>query len=296
MLLPLYGVNCFASILDYHIGSLTKGYFLDVIYANSFCKCDGNNGCTRGCRLVNDLDREQYPPVRKCRNKKLSNRSTDNCAKHVTGAIMTFIHSTLFVHCNSLSGQVSQNLKSYEQCVVSFKKDVRNKNVSICRHGFRFSSAFCFLNLDGQSFDLYDSIPHRGIRGVCKNWDFYNQLLLHVDASAYYGKPTIIPMFKKIPFEKIASEKNGKWQVDPNKIPIGSIIVSESEFNNPHGHVEVKTDKSECGNDKSQICFCSDFCRERLEYSKSVLAVYEWSPSFMVYIWDSFFLWDNYPL
>lgn len=284
------------SILDYQAENLMKEYFLNIIYENSFCECGGNDGCTRGCRFDNDLDREQYPPVRRCTGKKSSSRSTDQCAKHVTGAVMAFIHSTLFIHCKSVSGQNSQNLKSYKQCVDTFDEDVQNRNVSICRHGFRFDSAFCFLNLDGQSFDLYDKISHRGIRWVCKNWDFYNQLLLHVDASIYYREPVTIPMFKKIPLEEITSEQNGKRRVDPDKIPIGSIIVSESEYGSPHGHVEVKTHIRKCGKDKLQVCFCSDFCRKRLVYTKPVLAVFEWNPSFIEYVWNVFFLWEEYPL
>ena len=290
---PVYGADVYiTAFFEFRIEDLVAEYFLDVVYENSFCECQVNDGCTRGCRVVNDLDREIYLPVRKCTGKKPSRRSTDYCAKHVTGAIMTFIHSTLFVHCNSVPGEISQNAKNYTQCVDDFQEDVRNKNISICRHGFRFPSAFCFLNLDGQSFDLYNSISNRKIRRTCKNWDQYNQTLLNVDASVYYGEMTIIPMFKKIPFEKISSEKNGKQQVDTQKIPIGAIIVSESEFNNPNGHVEVKTDRNECGEDKMQTCFCSDFCRERLVYDKPVLAVFEWNPDFMKYIWDTFYWWE----
>ena len=251
-------------------------YFLDTVFKNSFCECQGNDGCTRGCR---------------CEGKKPSRRSTDNCAKHVTGAMMTVIHSFLFTHCNSIDGGASQNAVDYDQCVDSFQEDVKNGNISICRHGFKFSSAFCLLNLDGQSFDLYDSISDKGIRRKCKNWDRYNQSLLNVNASAYYGDMTIVPVFKKVPFEKITSKKNGKFQVDPAKIPVGSIVIAESDLNNSNGHVEIKTDRNECGEDKTQACFCSDFCRERLIYDKPVLAVFEWNPKFIRYMWDTVFWW-----
>ncbi len=265
---------------------------MDVVFENSFCKCQGNDGCTRGCRFVNHLDREQYPPFRRCEGKKPRRRSTDNCARHVTGAIMTVIHSFLFTHCNNTGTETSQNALNYKQCVDNFQEDVKHGNISICRHGFMFPSAFCLLNLDGKSFDLYNSISNRRIRGRCKNWNQYNQLLLNVDASVYYGEITIFPVFKKIPFEKITSMESGKLRVDPAKIPVGSIVISESEFNDPNGHIEVKTNKNECGENKDQICFCSDFCRERLIYKRPVLAVFEWNPEFIRYVLDTMFWWD----
>ena len=263
-------------------------YFLNTVFENSVCRCQGNNGCTRGCRVANDSGKNQYPSIRKCKGKKPRRRSTDSCAKHITGAMMTFIQKFLFTHCDNTEGKILQNVIDYAQCLYNFQKDVKRGDISICRHGFIFPSAFCLLNLDGQSFNLYNSIPNRRIRQTCKNWDQYNKFLLDVDASAYYEETTIIPLFQKVPFEKIIFEREGKLKVDPSKIPIGSIIISKSEFNDPNGHVEVKTNRKECGADKNQTCFCSDFCRERLIYTKPVLAVFTWNSDFIRYIENTF--------
>jgi len=131
------------------------------------------------------------------------------------------------------------------------------------------------LNLDEQSARVYNAIPHKGLRSKCKNWDRYNQSLLHVNHLLYEGIK--VPLFKKIP-----PAENKVFQKDPRKIPEGAIIITKSHLK--HGHVEVKTNRNVCGKNKTQTCFCSDYCRERLKYEWPVLAVFEWSPEFIRYV------------
>ena len=250
-------------------------YFSDIVFENAGCACQGNNGCTRGCRLVSPADGKQYPPIRKCEGKKSLRNSTSNCAKHVTGAIMTVVHNILADHCKNTDGGMLEDTIAYLQCLDNFGEDVKNNNTNICRHGFKFRFALCMLNLDGQSAHIYNKIVDKDVRSNCKNWDRYNQTLLSVNTSFYYGEITRIPLFKKI-----SPEKNKEFQKNPLKIPKGAIIITKSEY----GHVEVKTDRNECGKDKTQTCFCSDYCRERLRYSQSVLAVFEWNPEFIRYV------------
>ena len=252
-------------------------YFLNVIYENTFCRCGDNNGCTRGCRLPGYLEEKHYPPVRRCVGRKSNTRPSKDCAQHVNGAIMTVIHDVLYFHCRFSIGGRLENKAEYDQCDDHFIRNERSDNVNICWNGLKFESALCMLNLDGQSTDVYNVISNRRIRRNCKNWDRYNQLLLAVNASSYYGYVSVIPMFKRLP-----SERNKEFRKNPSQIPEGAIIVAKSR--NKHGHVEVKTNRQECGKDKNLTCFCSDFCRERIQYDYSVLAVFEWNPEFIRYV------------
>ena len=254
-------------------------YFLDIIFENSFCECQGNDGCTRGCRLVSDLDKDQYPPISKCERKKFMHKSLAYCARHITGAMMTVIHDFLADHCQNTGRGIIENRTEYLQCLDDFREDVRNNNTNICRHGFRFSFALCMLNLDGQSAHIYNSIPNKDVRSTCKSWDQYNQSLLTMNVPLYNGEFVSIPLFNKI-----SPERNKEFQMDPHKIPIGAIIITKSNNKHGQGHVEVKTDRRKCGRNKTQTCFCSDYCRERLRYDQPVLAVFGWNPEFIRYV------------
>ena len=186
-------------------------YFLDIIFENSGRKCKPNDGCTRGYISTSYLGRNQsYHPVRrKCTGQKSIRNSSGNCAKHITGAIMTLINESLSIHCEN------ESIVNYNQCVKYFNGDIKNNNISICQHGFTFPSAFCMLNLDGQSFHLYDAISDKNIQSKCKNGDRYNQLLLTLNVPLHDGGMMPIPLFKKyLPkkmknFEKIL-EKSQK--------------------------------------------------------------------------------------
>jgi len=97
-------------------------YFLDIVFENSFCRCQGNNGCTRGCRLAALLDKDRYPPVRKCMGKKSIRNSFSNCARHVTGAIMAVAHDFLVNHCENSYRKIIENIAGYQQCVEAISK------------------------------------------------------------------------------------------------------------------------------------------------------------------------------
>ena len=249
--------------------------FSDILFVNSGCKCQGNNGCTRGCRLESDLDKTQSPPIRKCKDKKSIFHSSANCARHTIGAIMTVIHELLLDYCKNTMGKIFENVKDYQQCVDNFREDIRNNNTNICQHGFRFRYALCMLNLNRQSAHLYNSISDNHIKSECKRWDRYNQSLLTLNIPLYNGKMMPIPLFRKI-----SPKYNKEFQKDTSTIPKGAIIITKS---GEYGHVEVKTDRNECGKDKNQTCFCSDYCRERLRYTYPILAVFEWNPEFIEY-------------
>ena len=251
-------------------------YFSDIVFENAFCRCEGNNGCTRGCRLASLLEKGN-PTVRKCVGKKSLNRPSVNCAKHVTGAIMAVVDDFLTEYCKSTEERIFWAKMNYQQCDKSFRRTANNNNANICRHGFIFPAAYCMLNLDGQSSRVYNSISNRGIRKVCKGWNRYNQSLLSIETLLETGEVKNIPLFKRI-----SSERNKEFQRHPDRIPTGAIIITK--LLRVQGHVEVKTDRNECGKDKNQTCFCSDYCSERLRYSYPVLAVFEWNPEFIKYI------------
>ena len=261
--------------LDQAYKDQVQGYFLDTIFENASCRCGGNTGCTRGCRLASYLD--GTPAIRKCIGRKSIRRSRDKCTQHTTGALMTAVHNWLTGYCQSTEDRILWASMSYQDCDDNFNKDVRNNNISICRHGFKFPHAFCMLNLDGKSEYLYDKISSKKVRSECKSWDRYNQLLLSVDVSFDDEEIRMLPLFKKI-----SPERNKEFQKDPSQIPTGAIIVTK--LFHKSGHVEVKTDRNECGRDKTQTCFCSDYCQERMKYYYPVLAVFEWNPEFIRYV------------
>ncbi len=262
-------------------------YFEDTVFNNSFCHCQANDGCTRGCQPQNQIEQDQSPPVRQCRGKKSMSRSRDRCARHVNSSIMSVIHKFLSGHCQNSS--FSQSVEDYQQCIEGFSTDFENKNIHICRNGFIFPSALCMLNLDGQSFDLYQSIPNKRIRNRCKNWDQYNRLLSSVSFFTSPHSAQFVPLFTKISVEQYEL-----FQKDPEKIPKGAIIILKSRSS--HGHVEVKTSKKECGKSQNQTCFCSDYCRERERYDPpfKILAVFQWDPELLYYM--ALFMEENLTL
>ena len=262
-------------------------HFSDTLFENSFCECDGNNGCTRGCRLASYLDKNQTLPFRKCRRSKPMYKSSEYCAKHVTGAIMTVLHDFLAKHCQDIGERMPKNKTDYDQCEKDFIKNANSRNTSICRHGFIFPFAFCMLNLDRQGLHVYNRIPNKNkeVKRVCKAWDPYNQSLLAMDASLHYGETTIIPLF-----QRVSPKKDKEFQREPYKIPEGSLIITK--LYGEEGHVEVKTNRKECGKHKNETCFCSDYCRERHKYHYPVLAVFRWNPEFIRHVSRVGFEWN----
>ena len=242
------------------------------IFEISTCHCEGNNGCTRGCRRPDQIAEEDMPQVRRCYGKKISSKPTDYCTRYVKSAIMNVIEDFLSPYCEKHSPN-----NTYQQCVDSFNLNIKDSRINICQHSFVFHSALCMLNLDGKDNSVYGNISNRSVRGNCKTWDKYNQMLYT------FSFPVLdvqgVPLFKKIETEKYA-----EFQQDPSQIPTGAIIISQSASR--HGHVEIKTNQLSCGNNKNTVCFCSDFCLERKKYAwpLKILAVYKWNPLFLEYI------------
>ena len=247
-------------------------HFSDVIFDNAKCKCGGNNGCKRGCLPKDQISNNQSPPIVPCKGEKKPYKSTGNCMRHVTGAIMSVIRQKLAVYCN----EDPQNAKKdYNQCMKDFNFPSKKNN--ICRNGFVFPSALCALNLDGQSKGDFRQIKNRKVRRDCKKWDKLNQSLTSFPIKQDDGTVKQVPLFKKVPLE------NSDFQKDPSQIPEGAIVVMQSPTR--HGHVEIKTNKNECGRDQNQACFCSDFCRSRSQYNApfKVQAVFQWNPEIVKY-------------
>ena len=136
-------------------------HFSEIIFQNSFCRCQGNNGCTRGCWQKQWLGNSHSPSFRKCVGKKSVSRSLNVCARHVNGAIMNFIHKFFTGYCENTEAGKVMGAMTYQKCVLNFGKDVVIDNISLCRHGFIFPSAYCMLNLNGQSAHLYKKVPYK---------------------------------------------------------------------------------------------------------------------------------------
>ena len=258
-------------------------YFSDTIFKNSTCKCTGNDGCTRGCLPKEEVNPILSPPINRCRSKKPRERSQAKCARHVTGAVMSTIHKFLAIYCKENNTSEETNRDGYKQCVDDFVT-LPNSEKNICKHSFIFPSALCFLGMDIENEDPYKDIPTRAVRNGCKKWgrDEHNKTLASFPVVQEDGSVKNIPLFKKLPVEQ-----NALFQKDTSKIPEGSIVVATS--GSIHGHVEIKTNKNECGPNKT-ACFCSDYCRDRKEYNSAfqVQAVFQWNPELISHIKENF--------
>ena len=230
-------------------------YFSDTIFENSSCKCSGNTRCTRGCKID-----AVFPQIR-CRGKKNKNRSLSYCMRYTNGAIMSTLHTFFGKSCPN-------NSFNYKLCLTS----AENKKNTLCDQSFIFPSALCGLSLDGQ--DRYKIIRNKRVRSRCRQWLEHNRRLTTVEVLGQDGQ-----VLKKIPlFQKIDMPK------DPEDLPKGSIIVSKSD--SIHGHVEIKTNRRECGVKAKDFCFCSDFCDARnggYRWPFKPQVVFQWNPEFIHY-------------
>ncbi|MCZ0932202.1 MAG: hypothetical protein OXJ52_03505, partial [Oligoflexia bacterium] len=166
--------------------------FLEYVFENTDCYCEGNNGCTRGCRKADQITKGDSPQVRRCFGKKPLSYSREYCARHINSAIMNVFADFLSPYCE----KSAPYFKGYQQCVDDFHLDIRNRRINICQHSFVFPSALCMLNLDGKNVSIYDSISDKGVRGSCRAWDRYNQMLYTFSIPIL--DPIEIPLFKKI--------------------------------------------------------------------------------------------------
>ena len=246
-------------------------HFADIISDTATCKCGSNDACKRGCQPKGTISKNQSPPVVQCRGRKKESKSTGNCMRHVTGSIMSTIHQKLAIYCD----EAPQTSKDYSQCVRDFRFPSRKNN--ICRNSFVFPSALCALNLDGNSSGDFQKIQNKKVRKECKKWDKLNRSLTTFPIKQDDGTVRHVPLFKKIPLE------GQDFQSNPDKIPQGAIVVMQSP--SKHGHAEIRTSKNNCGKDKNQACFCSDFCRGRAKYNATfkIQAVFQWNPEIIAY-------------
>ncbi len=250
-------------------------YFSETVFDNSTCKCQSNDACKRGCKPRGEVKKSESPPVNKCSGKKEIGNSTANCMRHVTSAIMNTVHKYLTKYCEDT--QKNESKDSYGQCVNKFTSPSEKNN--ICKNSFVFPSALCALNLDGQNKESFKNIEDPSVRKKCEAWDLLNQSLTSFPIKKDDGSIENIPLFNKI-----SEEQAKKFQDDTTQIPEGAIVVMQS--GSKHGHVEIKTNKKTCGPDKNQACFCSDYCRDRPNYSSGfkVEAVFEFNPRVLEYI------------
>ncbi|MBC6415122.1 MAG: hypothetical protein GDA46_01855 [Bdellovibrionales bacterium] len=218
----------------------------NTIYKNSFCSCKNNEDCSRGCSKINGT----------CKGKKPSDKSTNYCMRHVTGSIMYVIDE----YCKKLNQNTSR-----EQCLKDMEMLSQNQSskFNICRHSFFYPSALCALNLDGENRINTGTIKNRSVRRNCQYYNTVNDELRYF----YTNNNEKFPLFVKTPI------------TSPEKLPYGSIVVLQS--NNPHGHVEIKTNIKNC---EGSDCFCSDFCVSRKGGWKTPfkpVVAFKWNPLFI---------------
>ena len=232
-------------------------YLSDTVFDLTSCaECHpGNDLCTRGCGKEND----DTPGVSDCIEGKddKGNRiypprtkSQDSCMAFVNSSIMRTIHEFIGKHC--LNYPFDRN-----ECVAVADGEKpapkEESGIPFCGKGFVFPSALCALNLDGG--DRYDQIkdtkpkPYRHVDKRtgkvemrmttpvlkrCQDWAKGNQELTTVSIPDGQGGLKTVPLFQKV-----------EMPDDPEDLPEGSIVVMNTRSR--HGHVEIKTNKKECG-------------------------------------------------
>ena len=232
-------------IVDYGLNFIQT--LSNTLYENSFCKCDNNNDCSRGCSKQKGT----------CTGKKLSDKFTKNCMRHVTGSIMY----TIDLYCKKMNIDTPK-----DQCLKDIEKLQENNNskYNICRQSLFYPSALCILNLDGQNRINTKTIKNRTIRNNCKKYSSLNGNIKYFYANLN-NKLRKLPIFIETPLTE--------------ELPFGSLVVLQSS--NPNGHVEIKTNKKLCD---GSYCFCSDFCISREKGWKSTykpLVAFRWNPLFI---------------
>ena len=249
-------------------------FLSDRVYENTSCKCKTtSDACYRGC--IKSKKKNILPKTR-CVGTKPINKSTKNCMRHASQAMMDTIDTFLKAHCKA----VTRN-----QCLEIHDHKPKEKN--ICNQSFVFPSALCGLGLGLGEKERYNQIKNKSVKKKCKKWHKHNTVsTLTIPVVSDDGNSIEhIPLFEEI---SPLPEPNKKDPNDPNKdpygefydnLPTGSIIIMES--NSKHGHIDIKTNKEECGPNKDKICYCSDFCEEREGGYKPPFkprAVFKWHP------------------
>ncbi len=223
-------------------------YFSNIVFENTLCKCGGPSRCTRGC-VRNGV----FPQLR-CYGRRTKR---ERCTRYVHAAIMNTVYAFFDEHCPPFDSDSCDKMKAGQG--------------TLCDQGFIFPSALCLLSLDGE--DRYKIIEKRSVRSGCKGWFRHNKNLIFVDVLTETGENLTIPLFQRIDMPEYLGD-----------LPKGSIIVSKSD--SVHGHVEIKTDKKECGRDGKDTCFCSDFCTSRkggYRWPFRPQTVFQWNPEFVYY-------------
>ncbi len=241
-----------------------------TIYDNSKCECGPNGGCIRGC--LREVEKDQTPhPISKCEDNPA--KDTGWCARHVLGAIMNTIHNKLAIHCKENAINTNTTARDRKQCLKQWDKGKYN----ICQHSFVFEHAYCALNLDGKYKDQpfsKDDITDSSVRENCNNHTKRtNEALLNFPIIKDGNRMEDVPLFERIPLDE-------KYKKNPESIPEGAIIVMDTD--SPSGHIEIKTNKKDCGADNKQTCFCSDFCIERPKIMK-IKAIFKWNDKIVNY-------------
>lgn len=230
----------------------------DTIYENSSCYCGNNDSCTRGCSK-----NRSYRAGLRCLGRKARSKPTNWCMRHVLGAVM---HS-MDAFCQKSNAQsISRN-----QCIEEVSNiKAGDSKYNICRKSLAFPSALCALNLDGKNRINSNTIKNKYVRRRCLNHSTFNKGLkffkIETDNST-----EIAPIFIETPLTE-----------DPEDLPIGAIVVLQS--NDKNGHVEIKTDRKEC---EGSYCFCSDFCVSRkggYEHPFKPLVAFKWNPLFVKHL------------
>ena len=248
-------------------------YLSNSVFEMAACKCEpGNDRCTRGC------GRPGASPLLDCKGDKSKSESWSKCMRHTLSAMMKTIHEFIGRYCPNYPFE-------YAVC----DKGAKSGKPSICDQGFVLPSALCALNLDGE--DRYSMIKDREpkeyfnkaknqimktapVLKSCEKWKGHNKALTTVVILDGEGQPKRVPLFQK-----------ADMPADPEDLPDGSIVVMES--NSRHGHIEIKTNKKDCG---GNVCFCSDYCDSRkggYQPPFKPLIAFQWNPEVLKYFEDN---------
>ena len=224
-------IDVSSSLLTIPFGELLSNTLYDRARCSNYNgRCSSHDQCVPG-----ENDSRCRRSNGACRGTKGLSQSLGRCAGYLNKGLNLVLREYLQKYCeneNESMGQCSQNTEP-----------------SICNTNFVMPSALCALNLDGIDRIDGETVTNRSVRNRCNGLS--RQFPTHITIGGER-----IPLFQKI---NIPS--------DPNDLPVGSIVVSQSRtrLGRNHGHIELKTNK-QCN---GSPCFCSDFCtnRDRDDYN-----------------------------
>ena len=251
-----------------------SSYLTDLVAKNATCNCNGNTPCIRGCeRGTSSADTHH-----RCRGTR---QETGYCMRYVNAALMRTIDVFLEPYCSFDKPSCYHHACIHQECRGALDLNSCDKcsNIpeqprGICNQSLSLPHALCALNLDGKDrlgvnngkkIDIDSSVFQS-----CKNVEAEGEHNTALKSILVDGKDQ--PLFIESETARFKPEteqgtEQGTKELDLTSLKDGDIVVMKSRSRS--GHIEVKVPREKCEQEGPGVCFCSDFCELREEYTGS---------------------------